>query len=324
MHRFELGAVPPSERARALELQLRQASPFASTGHYVVPDAGDALVWLWDADEVARQLPMHGLRANSVSVAPESVLRPRHRDAVVLQGCLEGVEGQYWNGESLVASRWWPVAPSQAEWMRFQRDAGVDPARQADRVPAIMQSELLDAPWAPSVEGGNSSSTGSRETFVVLAGAVILALATIWYVATIVKLEQAAASRRADLATLERELEPVRAARGEALEAAARAHALVSLNTYPDPLTLMAAVSERLPSQGATLREWDFRDGKLRIVVVLSTPIASSEYVKALEGAGLFANVQAAPTPDASSLVVSMDVLPNVQLPPPAASRPSS
>src|SRR3990172_2060065 len=130
--RFDLEHVPKAQRTQALRLQIRQWSPYASPGQYVVWGQDDALVWAWDADRLLHPTLLSGLR---------------------LVACLDGVEGQLWRERRPVHSRWWPESPSATEWLNFQRDAGIAPG-QGDAVPAPQAPPWLKQPWAKTADLG--------------------------------------------------------------------------------------------------------------------------------------------------------------------------
>ena len=61
-----------------------------------------------------------GIKATTV--IPETVLRTLQiTDTVLLIQCLDGVEGQIWQNNLLVGSRWWAQIPEPKEWINFQR-----------------------------------------------------------------------------------------------------------------------------------------------------------------------------------------------------------
>ncbi|HET9579614.1 MAG TPA: hypothetical protein VFP44_17405 [Usitatibacter sp.] len=312
-HRFDLKAVPRAQRARALALQVRELSPYAATGRYFATSGDDALVWMWDERKTAEAMERHGINPRRVRVLPETVLQPPLEDGLALRSCLDGFEGQLWQGGDLAASRWWPRMPQPAEWLAFQRDAGVPPERQAAAVPEPGTTPWLDRPWAASQSIDRVSRTQARgESLAIILIGAALALATTWFGTSLVKLHQVKVEREARLADLEQKAAPVREARMRALETASRVASLQSLTTYADPLSLMAAVSEKLPQNGTTMQSWDFRDGKLKVTLAAPSPIESSAYVKSLETSGVFQNVQAALGNDSRTVALTMDVRPGV------------
>ncbi|MGE5093852.1 MAG: hypothetical protein ACM3SO_01855 [Betaproteobacteria bacterium] len=331
-HRFDLKAVPRAQRAKALALQIRELSPYAATGRYFATSGDDALVWMWDERKSAEAMEQHGINPRRVRVLPETVLQPPLEDGLALRSCLDGFEGQLWQGGDLAASRWWPRMPQPAEWLAFQRDAGVPHERQAAAVPEPGTTPWLDRPWAASESIDRVSRTQARgESLAIILTGAALALATTWFGTSLVKLHQVKIERQARLAELEQKAAPVREARMRALEASSRATALQSLTTYADQLSLMAAISERLPQNGTTMQAWDFRDGKLKVTLAAPSAIESSVYVKSLEASGAFQNVQASLGNDSRSVALTMDVRPGVapelrlpEIPTSAATAPAT
>lgn len=314
--RFELKAVPKPQRAQALQMQIRQWSPYARTGRYLLWDQDCALVWVWDAESVEAAMAASGLRPRGVAVIPESLLKERHPGGVILVACLEGLEAQFWRGGNLAASRWWLEGPSESAWVNFQRDAGVSPEELVPRVPEPAQLPFAVRPWGKSEELDRSGAYGARsERWVLPAAALGLAIASLWYGAQVVKLRMGISERNAELQALSQRAEPVIAARAQALESMERIRTLqAALHRYPDQASLMARVAEILPADGAHLTEWDYQNGKLKLQIASPGKVASSDYVKRFEAAGLFANVQATAATSAAGLALTMDVLPKSNL----------
>ena len=303
-----LSHVPPRARAHALSLQIAQFSPYPTTGHHAAWQNGLASVWYWDQTGVQRSMAEAGLREREVRVLPESVMYEPGTSEVRLIKNLHGVEGQYWRDNCLVQSRWWKNVPSAADWLAFQRDRGADAETRQLDVPSPRELELHHAPRYLSRDGGDLTPwRDERAVYALLA--LALFTPTAWFGASLVKSEFAQRSVLASAAELERKAIPQSNARQQALRAAARTQALQALDPYPSQLDLMARVSAALPRGAAYLREWDFHDGKLKIVLVMqNVAFSSSALVAALQGAGGFENVQLAPGNDPKVLAINMDV----------------
>ena len=67
--------------------------------------------------------------------APETLAYETLEKGVRLVKCLEGVEGQIWENNSLVASRWWQTKPMPSQWLSFLR--AVDIKDQSMDIPAV-------------------------------------------------------------------------------------------------------------------------------------------------------------------------------------------
>ncbi len=314
--RFELQTVPKPQRIQALELQIRQWTPFAKTGWYLLWEQDDALVWAWDADRVDAAIADGKLKRNSATVVPETLLHPGREQGICLVACMEGVEGQVWSEQrSLISSRWWPGPPDAGEWLNFQRDAGTLPEHQSNVVPGPRPLRWEEKPWARSSTLGRSAMYGAGlEARVLPALGLCLFAASMWYGAHLVKLQSAIGDQGSELETLNRQAGPIVEARGQALEALSRIKALQATDPYPDQLSLLAMVAESLPKDGAYLREWEFLNGKLKLLLASPNKLVSSDAIKLFQSFGVFKNVQASPTSDQATLALSMDVLPQAEI----------
>ena len=311
--RFELKHVAKAQRAQALRLQIRQWSPYANTGQYVVWGQDHALVWAWDADRLTVDLAAQKLKLASTRVIPESLLHPALLSGLRLVVCLDGVEGQRWEAQRPVHSRWWAKPPSAAEWLNFQRDAGMAPD-QDEAVPTALALPWLKQPWANSADlsrgGGQSLPYEAR----LIRGAVLLlAIFTIWTGIELIKTRHAAGQLKTQLAEVGQTAQPLLEARRKALNARARIEALQATNPYPPQIALLTEVANNLPKDGAYLNEWDYQNGKLKITITSPNKLSSSFLVKKLQDAGSFKNVQAGSSNDANTLTITMDTLPKNQ-----------
>lgn len=310
--RFELKSVPRAQRPQALQLQIRQWAPFVRANSYLLWEQDSALVWAWDADAVDAAMTASGLRSRGITVIPETLLQQRRTNGTFLVTCLEGCEGQAWREGVLTVSRWWSAPPGENAWLSFQRDAGISPGDQSPRVPAPEPLQLAERPWSKSEALDKAAEYGVKgEQWMLPAAALGLFVCSVWYGAQVVKLRMGVSERNAELQSLNARAEPVMAARGQALDALARIRSLhAALDRYPDQVNLMAKVAEALPADGTYLTEWEFQNGRLKLQIASANKLASSDYIKRLEAAGVFENVQATPASSATGLALTMDVLP--------------
>ncbi len=313
--RFELKSVPKPQRAQALELQIRQWTPFNKTGWYLLWDKENALVWAWDADRVESAILDGKLKPNRTTVVPETLLHQAQEQGVYLVTCMEGVEGQVWSEHSLISSRWWPGLPDAGEWINFQRDAGTFPEHQSSEVPDPLPLHWEERPWARSAALGRSAMYGAGlEPRVLPVIALFLLAGSVWYGAQLIKLQAAISNQGAELETLNLKARPNIEARGQALEALSRIKTLQATDQYPDQLSLLAKVAESLPKDGTYMKEWEFLNGKLKLLIASPNKMVSSDYIKLFQSFGIFKNVQASPSNDPASLALSMETLPQAEI----------
>jgi hypothetical protein len=307
--RFDLMNIPKAQRTQALRLQIRQWSPYSRPGQYVVWGQDHALVWAWDADRLETDLAAQKLKPESTRVIPEGLLHPPLLSGLRLAACLDGVEGQFWQEQRPVHSRWWPEPPSATEWLNFQRDAGIAPDQGAG-VPAPQTVPWLKQPWAKTAELGRGEGHALPQEIWLIGGAILLLAGfTTWYGIELIKTRQAVGQLKTQLAEAGQNARPLLEARRGALDALARIEALQATNPYPAQLAILAEVAKQLPKDGAYLKEWDYQNGKLKMTVASTNKLSSSFLVKKLQDAGWFRNVQAAPSNDPTTLTLTMETL---------------
>lgn len=314
---LDLAQVPAAGRGQALRLQLGALSPFADTGHCAVWQGGRALVWFWDAALVRHAMAGVGLAPKRVPVWPESVMvAPVAPGApgVRLVQSLQGVEAQLWDAAGgLIASRWWPAVPDAAEWLLWERDLGRHAGERAAVVPQALPLAVQARVQWRSAGGSGVVWRDERLAYAVLG--LALWAPSVWWGVGWLKATQAHAQVQAQVVAARQVAQPLVLAREEALRLSARAQALAALAPYPTQLDLMARVAAALPSGAVQFREWDFKEGRLKVVLVLQNDVVtSSTLVAALQKAGGLNNIQAVPGNDPKVLAINMDVAP-VQVP---------
>ena len=320
--RFELGRIPAAKRSAALRLMLPDWTPIRDPEYVVAWADGVATVWCWDRTQLLARLQQNGFSGKPFARAlPETLLRPPGGDGVRLVRALDGIEAQHWQGGSLVASRWWPQAPDVEAWTAFQRDCGVA-AHLQQGPPEPVALNWLAFPWARTeTSGAADNSLNVWEQAVHLA--LLLSVAVALTVMTVreVQIARALKLSQQQLDDLKHASAPLQKARDDALAALARMAQIDSLQRYPSPLLMMAAIAQALPAQGASLREWEMADGKLKLLVV--TPganITGSEVAAALEKTRLFTGVKLVTQADPQQIGFAMDLRSLRELEAPAGS----
>ncbi len=118
-----------NDAIKALELKILKEANAGQSGYKIVksPHANFANVWMFDKDTY------DGMR-----VLPESLLYPNLQHGARLIECIEGVEGQVWENNELVASRWWVQPPAESQWMSFLRVVPIE-LNEADVLPISLK-----------------------------------------------------------------------------------------------------------------------------------------------------------------------------------------
>lgn len=307
---FDLTQVPPKNRTQALQLELAQWTPFANSDYYVGWHGQQALVWGWDADKVKQAIVAQGLKPQRVRILPESALQTPLQDGLCLTRCHEGFEGQLWHEGKLEKSRWWAQLPAQDEWLMFQRDAGILPGEQQSQPPAPRATLLNFQPWVNEA-GSAGGQEMQLERLGIALGILLLLLPTFWFGFGLYKAQRGTAQLQDQLAQLQREAEPIMQARRQSLDYLARINALRALAPYPSQLSLMAKIAEVLPKDNASLKDWNFQQGQLKVTVVSKSDLSSTTLIGALQQTGIFNDVKALPGGNPGSVTFQMSIAGN-------------
>jgi hypothetical protein len=264
--RMPLQGVPQPRRAAAIRLQLLQLSPWPNTGFAFRCLGNSATVWYWDEDALAARLAARGASAASVSVVPETEMRAaRTADGALLIRCLDGVEGQVWRDGELQASMWWPQVPDATAWAAFALDAGIEPSQ----APVVHST-----PWAARPHDGfavrrTSATTATDGTKIaVRVAAALLGGFAIWLAVAQIRLELAMSTAADARSRIDARLGPVLDLRRRADRDTAAAAQLLALRAPVTQAELLLALADVAGAgKTLTLREWEFRDDRLRLVL---------------------------------------------------------
>lgn len=278
--RLDLTAVPVKRRRQAAAIAVAAEAASASTDTVVAWQDGIAHVWSHDFEAGTRPRAW----------IPETLLRPAApADGARLVACLEGVEGQFWRGGRLVASRWWAEAPGVLAWERFLRGAG---AEVDTRVPAA-QHLGWSQPWARRT-GIAALDPAALEGVLWKGLFATLVLVAGWDLARVQVVDAKREGVQRDLERARRQAAPLLAARERAEAAAddlARWQGLVQpVSDY----TLMADVVAPLP-KGSRLVAWQ-RDKEKLTAAVQGPDMDARKYVLAFAKNPRLADVEATPT----------------------------
>ena len=285
---FPLGALPRHVRLSSIGVYMRAWTPFPNPSQILSLHEDGAAVLCWDRDRFDQALTEAGLKGAWFRILPETALLPPISDGVQMVRCLEGVDGQYWRGGALVASRFWDEPPVRGEWLNFLRGAGVPPEQQR-----LVQPTCGDLPdW--SNPGGlrmvSLETLAGRETLWehALAGALLLALLVpgAWLLRRDRWLNEETQSIAIRSAALSAEAAPLLESRRRFQEDEQTTKAILSVTTHPNALTLLAYLERTLLAGGGILRDVEWRESHLKVTVSPTSRASRLGLVKALEKDG--------------------------------------
>ncbi len=333
--------VPRHKTAAFAQLHLNRLAPFADSGVFACR-AGDWVhFWFWENQRVRDLCQQHGLDMASLRLVPESVCFPRLAEGAVLYRGAEGVEAQLWHNGRLVDSAWWPQAPDLATWQAWRPTAAASMAAQAmpvawpESAPHLggglgpQASTELRQPWATNLFGEKWTG-GLRQlrpaTFIVLCAGLGAAMAAYWGTQWLT-LHQMQANVDRQIADLSTRVEPINTARSEALHLLQWTTRMAALNNRDSINEILKALQPVLQKQDGALREFEYTDGEIRLMVVpLTGDLDIAQAVQQLEALPLLAELRLLPESDARVLRVSAKIRRGASVAPmaPASAAPST
>lgn len=193
----------------AIKLSIAQNSNLANPGIFVEPtdDTAAAFLncWVWDADRAAESI-----KANSLLI-PETYARESTAEGARLVECMYGFEGQIWDKNALLASRWWRGEPDDQDWLEFIEGSEVTTGSVAeDAAHYRRKPHASSVLWRENV-GLSDFGTAAIETTVTpmrafLAASLVLSLPLAYAAGAAMKLSGDADRAQSRLESLQVEL----------------------------------------------------------------------------------------------------------------------
>ncbi len=302
---FKVPLLPGASRGRQLDmlgLEVKRLSPFAETGWHLDLGADFAGIWLWDQGVTRAAATAVGLDIPRLRVVPEPAMLPPGDDEVRLIETLDGIEGQHWVAEHLVASRWWRDLPDDRAWLMFQRGASLAPDRLDRATPQPLRLPWLTRPWTTTRRPG---SMDLARIDIRLVAASVAAAAMIVYgyqAAQWLRVSRDVAGLTDEIVRRSQAIEPLLEARTRALDNQSAIRVLHELDRFPSQLALMARVAEVLPRDRTRLTAWVYDRGQLELGIAADQPLDVVKLVRSLEGVDHFKSVAAERTGTNNSL----------------------
>ncbi len=299
--------VPAEHRVAALENLLQVWSPFVDTGHFAIWRSGEAMVWLWDKNnidfELCNELQLKSDTISTTAVAPESVFLPEKTEGLYVQACQAGYDLQFWQRGVLLGSQWHSSAPNETEQQLFLRSFGH--ANSGLAAVEYVNISWLEQPWAKDFAWREWFDTNEWRMGGVAVAVLIVVL--LWqegrYWHATLKADQYS-QRVQELST---SLEPLIAARSEIQKLQSWNKLLVSALARPHQVQLMNLVDAALPSGNARFKEWHYQQGSLDMVIEDETAVPV-EYIKRLQDVSLFSSVRSEKGRDENTLKIIVEV----------------
>jgi len=302
---LNLAAVPENARRGFLEMQVRRLSPWATPAFYAVTDESleRVPVWIWDAEWEAALRAELPPRLQQARAYPEAVFLEPQESGAVAHRCESGIDYQYWESGQLRVSRWSPQALSSADLDSFSRDCGLPPQALEPANDASIRSA---APWTEPGFSWRTLLSDERIVMTAVAGVLVFALSLELGLV-------AAAGIRTWLA--ESNSETLQAELGDRLEYRLRAERLhdsseklAALLPVYTQLEVIAEFTRLLQGQEYDLREWDYNEGSVR-VLVHNPELDGREIVRRLESSDFFSRARIIPANREGEFTLELEIV---------------
>ncbi|PHR53890.1 MAG: hypothetical protein COA47_16425 [Robiginitomaculum sp.] len=213
---------------------------------------------------------------------PESLAREPMTDGLRLLSCLEGVEGQVWKDNSLLASRWWPSVPRETQWQTFLRAAQVDLEEYTTGQPALQEVPFRSDLPLIAFDLDQLSEVFSP-TNLAFGGGFIACCVGLFLGAQYVRYALEASQTRGKIAQVSDTASQVLSQRRRALANMNRAHRFERLGDEARILLALDGLAEALSDQEPDLRLLQIRDDQLEVQLTDNPDLNGPAFVRQLE-----------------------------------------
>lgn len=270
----------------AVKLSVAQDTQYDAPGIFVEPtDATDATFvncWVWDNDIATKIVGRNAL------LIPETFARQSMFSGARLTHCLYGFEGQVWEQNRLIATRWWRTEPNELDWAQFIEGSEVTVGAFTSQLDDIRRKpEPQHVAWREDISlidfGSSAIETTISPLRAFAVAAIVLSLPFGYLAGSALKLNQEVSSATAKLERLQIELGDVADARRTAI--ANRA----VINTYQaggDPFRAVNVLEEfglaTDPSQ-VTIRQMSYNRDAIELRFSADARMLLPDLIRKLE-----------------------------------------
>ncbi|WP_430430710.1 hypothetical protein [Oceanicaulis sp.] len=276
------------QRYEAVKLSAKARTPIADPAFHFDWGEDRIGIWSWPRHLTADLADFEG------ETLPETVLHPPMVTGARLVECIDGYEGQAWQDQTLIASRWWPTPPSTTDWAGFLRATRTSGGDSIQPVPVAL--DLLSKPAnAPpyTVLVDRIKTIGLRDLAALVM--VFLAVPALYLLGQWAQLSHARASASGELAQLSQETAEISAARQSAQMTSDELALYAQALNRRHPAALLASVSEELSRFSLRLDSFEQNEDRLTLVIHSNEGFAPEALVRAMENNPLMNSVSVEP-----------------------------
>ncbi len=255
------------DAVKAALLQAERQAPAEINVSQIEQDPSNkkaAGLWTWaalesDAGPASGPAPVSSPRA-----IPETLARQPMAHGQRLVQCLEGVEGQVWMDNALMASRWWPAAPQQRQWVAFLRAARLDTSEGGVDIPPV-----VEVPWRTNLPvweaAGDAARTLVTPGRLLIIGGTILAAMLVHNGAQYFRYTQTRNSLDQQIEDRKIVVNDVLAERNKAIQNLQTIDRLARMGQGSALLRGVAGILEKVQGEGMRMSRFTLSDGQLDV-----------------------------------------------------------
>ncbi|MBB6063620.1 hypothetical protein [Pseudoxanthomonas broegbernensis] len=315
--RVDASKAPDKERRNLAALAVRRAAPFPDPEFGVAWEAdGQGAAWYWSRSRVQGLLAERGVHARRTEFVPEALYAGATGtgdDGIELLELHDGVEARVWRNARLVADRWWPAAPSAAEWQAFLRSAGL-PGEASAGAPQALPAALARQPWSrrgrPRMALSGLSGLERHLPRAALGLGLVVVLVASVQLGSILRSRIDIWRAQQAAEALDEPLKRILAARESSDRDMASIAQVLALHNGRSSVVLLAEAARLLPGRDWQIRQWN-QPTPERIEVTLAMPDADPQKLVATwEESPMFADVTTDLLTRSGEVVIRASVLP--------------
>ncbi|PHS27961.1 MAG: hypothetical protein COA84_02905 [Robiginitomaculum sp.] len=280
---FQRISLPNGSRnaIKAALLQAERDAPSEASLSQLTQDPQNkkmAGLWTWPATQSA-----DGKNASTpIRSFPETLARQPMSSGRRLVQCLDGVEGQVWDQGGLIASRWWPDAPEQGQWLAFLRSARL----KTDEID-LAPPPVTEVPWRtdlPVFQGALdlAQSLVTPLRLVVVSGTVLGAV-LIYSGAQYLHYSQTLKSLQTQIAARKELVSDVLADRNQAMQNLQTINTMIQMGGSTALLEALAGMLGKLQGKDLEILRVSLTDGQVFVRVKGKPDVNGAALVKLLE-----------------------------------------
>jgi hypothetical protein len=259
---FSVGELKAADIEAFVANQAVSLSPFASFGFHVSIKNDSAMLWVWDSEYELGLMEEFGLNHNDTQIVPETVLYPIQSKASLVSCICGGYEGQIWQNETLVASRYWLKKPNANQLRAFYSSFEVSSAATTNH---FNPENFTVFPWNEK-QWSFLLNKEFLTSATPLIGVSVLVFLLGWQLTRYAVLLGALSLKESEIEYMQGAVESTLSTRQKALKLNQENNAINSIVVKPQ-LKYLDEISRKLTDEVEEFYSWSYQNNTIEIVL---------------------------------------------------------